>query len=64
MSPGRQALPPGSTLVGTAVTLKQLVSGEMSMKQFRRYKQFFGLNAEDVAATSAVGPASIARFTS
>ena len=39
----------GSSIAGTIVTLKQLTSGDMSMAQFQRYKNFFGLSAEDDA---------------
>ena len=39
----------GSTVAGTLVTLQQLVSGEMSVKQFKRYQALFGQSAEDEA---------------
>ena len=38
-----------TTLIGCAVTFRQLTSGEMSPKQFRRYQSFLGLTAKDEA---------------
>lgn len=38
-----------TTLIGCAVTFRQLTSGEMSPKQFRRYQSFLGLTARDEA---------------
>ena len=40
----------GTTFAGIFVTLRQLVSGEMSPRQFKRYQSFLGLAPEDEAA--------------
>ena len=39
-----------STVAGVWVTFRQLVAGEMSPKQFKRYQKFLGLTAKDEAA--------------
>ena len=40
----------GSTACGLWVTFRQLVSGEMSPRQFKRYQSFLGLTGADEAA--------------
>ena len=43
----------GATLAATARTLVSLQSGNMSVRDFRRYAQFFGLDAERIAEAEA-----------
>ena len=43
----------GATLAATARTLVSLQSGDMSVRDFRRYAQFFGLDAERIAEAEA-----------
>jgi hypothetical protein len=50
-----------TTLAGVFVTLRQIQSGEMSVRQFKRYQAFLGLSPRDEAEREAAARESQAR---